>query len=460
MSPWMMWMLHLLLYALLYNLSSVCCQGRELSGLTGLEEVILSSCGVEQVDANTFKAQKHLKSLDLQKNKLHHIPRGLPSSLEILHMGHNWIQTLQESALHGLRRLRVLNLQNNLITTVRSSTLSALLQLESLYLDGNKIETVQGILRLPVLNWFSLSNNKISSLPSAFFSSVQLLKTLDLSSNLLTKVPHNLPQALSHLNLDRNQIRSLKSRGLAQLRDLTTLSACYNKLVSVDSNLRLPNLTVLELAGNQLRMLPSRLSTKLEKVDCRQNQIQDVTHQQLSGLTHLKHLFLENNTIRQFEPNALRDCVHLINLALEQNLLSTIPHGLPESLVRLDLKGNSIVTIQEHTLKPLKRLQVLNLRNNKLSSLPAMNLLPRLRTLYLEGNLWNCTCELLKVKRALLARDVYMSAEFCTEPVPSSLDIWQAYVMAQETCEEQNREFLPESHTVNTDNEEYDDYDF
>lgn len=128
--------------------------------------------------------------------------------------------------------------------------------------------------------------------------------------------------------------------------------------------------------------------------------------------------------------------------------------------MRLDLKGNSIATIQEHTLKPLKRLQVLNLRNNKLSSLPAMNLLPRLRTLYLEGNLWNCTCELLKVKRALLARDVYMSAEFCTEPVPSSLDIWQAYVMAQETCEEQNREFLPESHTVNTDNEEYDDYDF
>lgn len=309
-----------------------------MSGLTGLEEVILSSCGVEQVDANTFKAQKHLKSLDLQKNKLHHIPRGLPSSLEILHMGHNWIQTLQESALHGLRRLRVLNLQNNLITTVRSSTLSALLQLESLCLDGNKIETVQGILRLPVLNWFSLSNNKISSLPSAFFSSVQLLKTLDLSSNLLTKVPHNLPQALSHLNLDRNQIRSLKSRGLAQLRDLTTLSACYNKLVSVDSNLRLPNLTVLELAGNQLRMLPSRLSTKLEKVDCRQNQIQDVTHQQLSGLTHLKHLFLENNTIRQFEPNALRDCVHLINLALEQNLLSTIPHGSVHFIICPDQK--------------------------------------------------------------------------------------------------------------------------
>lgn len=301
--------------------------------MKSLEEIILSSCGVEQVDGNTFRAQKHLKSLDLQKNKLRHVPRGLPSSLEILQISHNQIHALQESPLHSLRRLRVLNLQNNLITTLRANTLSALLKLESLYLNGNKIETIQGSLRLPALNWFSMANNKISSLPSAFFSSLQALKTLDLSANLLTKVPHNLPQALIALNLDRNQIRSLKSRDLAQMRDLTTLSACYNRLVSVDGGLRLPNLTVLELAGNQLRVLPSRVSAKLEKVDCGQNQIQEVTHQQLSGLRHLKHLFLENNTIRQFEPNALRDCVHLTNLALEQNLLSTVPDGLVNLII-------------------------------------------------------------------------------------------------------------------------------
>ncbi|KAI5615081.1 leucine-rich repeat-containing protein 15-like [Silurus asotus] len=498
-----MWMLHVLIYALLYKIGSVCChecpakcvceaaasvqcfglqsvpsgiaggvrrlnlgynnieeiKGRELSGLPGLEEVILSSCGLEQVEANAFRVQKHLKWLDLQKNKLPIIPRALPSSLKDLNLGHNQIHTLQESALHGLRRLRVLNLQNNLITTVRSSSLSALLKLETLYLDGNKIKAIQGVLRLPVLTWLSLANNKISSLPSAFFSSVQHLKTLDVSSNLLTKLPHNLPEALVHLNLNRNQIKSLKSRDLSRLSDLSTLAVCYNRLVSVDRGLRLPRLTVLELAGNQLRVLPSRLSSNLQKVDCGQNRIQEVTYQHLSGLRQLKHLFLENNTIQQFEPDALKDCVHLTNLALEQNLLSTFPHGLPESLVRLDLKANCITTIQEHALKPLNRLQVLNLRNNRLSSLPAMSLLPRLRTLYLEGNLWNCTCELLKVKRALLTRNVDMSAEFCTEPVHTPLDIWQVYIMAQETCEEQSREFLPESHTVNTDIEEYDDYD-
>ncbi|XP_076852090.1 nephrocan-like [Brachyhypopomus gauderio] len=435
-------------------------KGRDLSGLSGLEEVILLSCRVEQLEANVFRAQRALKTLDLQKNRLRHVPRGLPPSLENLHMGHNRIHTLQDSALQVLKRLRTLNLQNNLISTLRSSVLSGLVKLEALYLEGNKITTVQGLLRLPALNWLNIANNKVPSLPSAFFSSLQLLKTLDLSSNLLTRVPRDLPQSLIHLNMARNQIRTLKSRDMAQLRNLNTLSICDNRLVSVDGGLRLPNLTALELAGNQLQVLPSRLSAKLENLDCGQNHIQEVTYQQLSGMRQLRHLFLENNTIQHFETNALRNCLHLTNLALEQNLLPTIPNGLPETLVRLDLKGNRISSIQEHELKSLKRLQVLNLRNNRLSTLPTMNLLPNLQTLYLDGNPWNCSCELLMVKKALLARDIDISSEFCPEPVYTSVDVWQAYVMAQEKCEEQTEESLPVSQTEQADNEEYYDDDF
>ncbi|XP_072542301.1 nephrocan-like [Salminus brasiliensis] len=497
-----MWTLHLLLYTLLFPLCSLCSQvcpekcvceqtgsvqcfrvqalpsgiprdvrklnlgynhikeikNRDLSSLLGLEEVILSSCGVEQLEGNAFRAQKVLKTLDLQKNKLRNVPRGLPSSLESLHLGHNRIHTLQESALQGLKKLRVLNLENNLITTLRSSIFSALTMLEGLYMEGNQIEAVQGALRLPMLNRLSLANNKIPSLPSAFFSSLQLLKTLDLSSNFLTKVPHDLPQPLLHLSLDRNHLRTLKSRDMAQLRDLVTLTACHNRLVSVDGGLRLPNLTVLELAGNQLRVLPGRLSSKLEKLDCGQNHIQEVTHQQLSGMRQLRHLFLENNTIRHFESNALRHCAHLTNLALEQNLLSTFPNRLPETLIRLDLKGNRIIVIDEHELKSLKRLQVLNLRNNRLSTLPALRLLPNLKMLYVDGNPWNCSCELFKVKRSLLARDIDISSDFCSETVQTSVDIWQAYVMTQEKCEETG-ESLPESQLEHTDNEDYYDYD-
>ncbi|XP_036406173.1 nephrocan-like [Megalops cyprinoides] len=442
-------------------------KSRDFSGLASLEEVILPSCGLEMVEAGAFRAQGNLKILELQKNKLRHFPRGLPHSLETLKLANNRIQSLQEPAFEGLRRLRVLDLQNNLITNLRASTLSPLVKLECLYLDGNNIETVQGSLRLTRLNLLSMGNNRIPSLSSAFFTLLQSLATLRLPGNVLVRVPHDLPQALSSLNLDRNQIRALRSRELGHLRHLVALSVSHNKLVSVDGSLRLPNLTVLEVSGNHLRTLPSRLTSRLERLDCGQNSIQEVTFQQLSGMRQLRHLFLENNTIHHFEANALRNCMHLTNLALEQNLLAAIPEGLPETLVRLDLKGNRIETIQERELMTLKRLQVLNLRNNKLSSLSlsALELLPRLRKVYLDGNPWNCSCEIVRVKRRLQARKVEIRSELCNDPIRAPGDDWRAYLREQDKCEEYIRETVPQSqekntaHIEHTDNEEYYDYD-
>ncbi|KAG5846642.1 hypothetical protein ANANG_G00117160 [Anguilla anguilla] len=442
-------------------------KSRDFHGLTGLEEVIVSSCGVEVVESGVFRAQGNMRSLELQKNKLKHVPRGLPHSLETLKLGNNRIQGLQESAFEGLKKLRVLDLQNNLITNLRASALSPLVKLECLYLDSNNIESVQGSLKLAQLNLLSMANNKIPSLSSAFFTLLRSLATLRLTGNGLVRVPHDLPQALSSLNLDRNQIRSLRSRELGHLRHLAALSVSQNKLVSVDGGLRLPNLTVLELSGNHLRTLPTRVTPKLEKLDCGQNSIQEITYQQLSGMRQLRHLFLENNSIQHFEANALKNCIHLTDLALEQNLLPAIPEGLPETLVRLDLKGNRIATIRERELISLKRLQVLNLRNNKLSSLSlsALELLPRLRKVYLDGNPWNCSCEIIRVKRRLLARRVEIRTELCNEPIRAPGDDWRAYLREQDKCEEYIRETVVENQEKSTvqieqtDNEEYYDYD-
>ncbi|CAB1340315.1 unnamed protein product [Coregonus sp. 'balchen'] len=299
-----------------------------------------------------------------------------------------------------------------------------------MWASRNKIETVQVALRLPRLNLLCLGNNKIPSFPSAFFTSLQSLMTL---------FPHNLPHALSHLNLDRNQIRALRNREMGQLRNVTSLSTSYNSAGAT---------------GNHLMVLSSRLSPKLERLDCSQNSIQEVTFQNLSGMKQLKHLFLENNTMWNFEANALRNSVHLTNLALEQNLLSSIPDGyLPESLIHLDLKGNCIEAIQEQELRSLKCLQVLNLRRNKLTSLPqiTLDMLPWLRTIYLDGNPWNGSCELLRVKRTLLARRV---------EIPNELwDSWRAYLMALDRCEEYFKKTTPEDQVEQTDTEEYYDYD-
>ncbi|XP_071370713.1 nephrocan-like [Centroberyx affinis] len=443
-------------------------KGRDLSGLPDLEDVLLSSAGVEQVENNAFRAQSRLRYLDLQKNKLHLLPRGLPTSLETLKVSYNQIHTLQESALENLKKLRLLDLQNNYITTLRANVLSGLVKLEWLHLDGNRIETVQGSLRLSQLNLLSFASNRIPSFPSAFFTPLKSLTTLCLAGNLLSRVPNDLPGSLTLLSLDKNQIRSLRNREMAQLRNLTSLSASHNRLVTVDSALRLPKLIFLEVPGNFLRVLPSRLSPRLERLDCKQNALQEVSFQHLSGMRELRHLFLENNTIKIFEANALRNSVHLANLALEQNLLSSIPDGLPESLIRLDLKGNQISAIQESQLSSMRRLQVLNLRRNRLTALPQClpKLLPKLSTLILDGNPWNCTCQLQRLKRALVARGVEMSnEELCSEkPVGAPLSDggeWRSHLMEDRCEEEEDGEDMrrEEQDVEITDDEEYYDYD-
>ncbi|KAM6964918.1 nephrocan-like [Aplochiton taeniatus] len=437
-------------------------KGRDISGLTELEDITLSSCGLEAIEASAFRAQEGLRYLDLQKNKLRLLPRGLPPSLETLNVSYNRVLGLQEPALDGLRNLRVLDLQNNLVTTLRADVLSGLVKLERLYLDGNRIETVQGALWLAQLNLLSMGTNRIQSFPSAFFAQSTSLVTLRLTENSLSRVPNDLPGSLTFLSLDRNQIRSLRSRDMSQLRNLTFLSLAQNRLVSVDAALRLPKLAVLEVPGNRLRALPNRLSPRMETLDCGQNALQEVTYQQVSAMRLLKHLFVENNAIQIFEANALRNNVHLTNLALEQNLLTSIPEGLPGSLVRLDMKGNYIASIQERELRSLTRLQVLNLRKNNLTSLPHALpvLLPRLDILFLDANPWNCTCELQRMKRTLVARGVELpDGEPCGEEeirAPPAAG-WREYILQQDSCDEEDesRDYTP---LPDMDNEDYYDY--
>lgn len=99
---------------------------------------------------------------------------------------------------------------------------------------------------------------------------------------------------------------------------------------------------------------------------------------------------------------------------------------------------------------------MLNLRNNKLSTLPALKLLPKLKVLFLDGNPWQCSCELLKIKKTLLAKHVEISPDFCSEPVHASLEEWRAYLMAQDACERQTKNLFLETKAEQNEEYEYD----
>jgi len=293
--------------------------------MSALEELVLSCSGTESIENNTFKALSSLKSLELYKNQLKQIPIFLPSGLEILKLADNSINTLHATDFEGLVKLRVLDIRNNLIATLPSSAFSSLCNLQSLILDGNNIEFVSAPLKLPRLKYLSMADNRLNSLPASFFASFGNLQFLSLSGNFLTKVPLDLPKSLLSLKLDKNQLKTVQLQDMKHLENLSEFFLSENQLTSVDGAHLLPNLTTLELSKNQLQALPLRLPGRLQKLDCSNNLIQRVTAQEFQGLQDLKHLFLDNNAVSMFEAGALQHCAQLSNLALEQNLLISIP---------------------------------------------------------------------------------------------------------------------------------------
>ncbi|KAL2306532.1 hypothetical protein Nmel_004460 [Mimus melanotis] len=441
-----------------------------------LEELVLSCSGTESIENNTFKALSTLKSLELCKNQLRQIPIFLPSGLEILKLADNSINTLHASEFAGLMKLRVLDLRNNLIATLPPSAFSSLYNLQSLILDGNNMESVSAPLKLPKLMYLSMADNKLNSFPTNFFASFQSLHFLSLSGNFLTKMPLDLPKSLVSLKLEKNQLKIVRLRDVKHLENLSELLLSENQLTSIDGAQLLPNLKTLELSKNQLHTLPLRLPGRLQKLDCSNNLIQRVTAQDFQGLQDLKHLFLDNNVVSTFEAGALQQCAQLSNLALEQNLLSSIPLrqvnlGTADTLARLDLKGNDIEDVGEQELKDLKQLQVLNLRNNKISLLDrkVLEYLPRLRHLYLDGNPWNCTCDLLRTRRALVAKGTDVRGGQCAAPAQSRGESWMSSKKILQYCEdnlssmergkEDRKKMKPNEASsigVNTDDDYYD----
>ncbi|NXP53447.1 NEPN protein, partial [Heliornis fulica] len=411
--------------------------------MSALEELVLSCSGTESIENSTFKALNTLKSLELYKNQLKQIPTFLPPGLEILKLADNSIKALHASDFEGLMKLRVLDIRNNLIATLPPSVFSSLCNLQSLILDGNNMESVSAPLNLPRLKYLSMADNKLNSFPSNFFASFKNLQFLSLSGNFLTKMPLDLPKSLLSLKLEKNQLKTIRLQDMKHLENLSEFFLSENQLTSIDGAQLLPNLTTLELSKNQLHAMPLRLPGRLQKLDCSNNLIQRVTAQDFQGLQDLKHLFLDNNAVSMFEAGALQKCAQLSNLALEQNLLISIPLRqvnlrTADTLARLDLKGNDIEDVGEQELKDLKQLQVLNLRNNKISALDGkvLECLPRLRHLYLDGNPWNCTCDLLRTRRALVAKGTDVRGGQCVAPAESRGESWMSSKKILQQCED------------------------
>lgn len=273
-------------------------------------------------------------------------------------------------------------------------------------------EVPEAIASLQLLQTLNLSSNQLTQLPEAI-ASLQQLQTLDLSHNKLTELPEAIASLtqLQTLNLFGNQLTQLPE-AIASLTQLQQLDLFHNKLTGLPEAITsLTQLQRLDLSYNELTELPEEITslTYLQRLNLSRNQLTELT-EAITSLTHLQMLNLSSNQLTEL-PEAIASLTQLQMLDISGNQLTALPEAiknltqlrelylfynqlteLPEvianltQLQELHLSGNKLTTLPE-AITSLTRLQSLGLTENQIETLPvSISKLTRLNYLELQGN--------------------------------------------------------------------------
>lgn len=380
--------------------------------LTSLEVLNLSANVIDTLTENAFSGLSKLQCLDISSNKLSTISSDVfvpLSTLQHLNLSNNLLQAIDEACLSSLQRLQQLDVSWNRLAHVAPGSLqlpslSRLLlagnpalggsreppllvgpgkrlqtvdasrtglkqvpaalthSIRTLRLAGNSIKTVScGHLdSYPLLQLLDFTSNELEEIEDDALGRLEVLSILYLSDNKLRSIPHNLPERLKILHLERNQIEQISPGDLQGMPLLEVLLLSDNKVKVVQEGAfsQLGALATLDLSQNPINVLPAGI---------------------LSGPWQLQVLRLSN--------------LNVISPAQDVSF----PLSSPENLVTLDMANSPSLSQQfladTAALMASKQLQELDLSDNGIERLrfDLLHFLPQLRILKLENNALNCT---------------------------------------------------------------------
>ncbi|XP_074930541.1 LOW QUALITY PROTEIN: leucine-rich repeat-containing protein 17 [Archocentrus centrarchus] len=219
----------------------------------------------------------------------------------------------------------------------------------------------------PITELLDLSDNRISLIPERSFNTTRKLRVLLLQNNNISVVENGAfthLEFLQKLDLSWNQISVLSegfSIGLASLREL---QLAHNQLTALDS-------------------WPLRHLDSIQRLNLTSNNIQTIQMRSFSSMSLLRQLHLQDNQLTSLRSGTF---------------------SMLRSLEVLNLAGNRISEAEIGVFKPLTSLTLLNMADNQLTTICFKTFLS-IHTysthLLLEGNPWNCDCDLQRVFRKL-----------------------------------------------------------
>ncbi|CAL8309455.1 unnamed protein product [Lota lota] len=234
-----------------------------LASVKNLEYLLLHNNQLRSrsIHPMAFQGLKKLHTLHMYNNLLERVPRGLPRRAKTLMILHNAISEIGRNDLIFLYTLTELNLSYNRLTNskLNRDAFRKLRLLETLDLSGNRLQAIPlglprslqvlrvkdnqlssvpdgalaGLVKLKEIN---LSNNqlKLNSVYQGAWMELSSLTTLDLSGNLLSHIPSDLPESLEYLHLASNRISSVPPSAFQGTPNLKGIFLRSNRL-SVDS---------------------------------------------------------------------------------------------------------------------------------------------------------------------------------------------------------------------------------
>ncbi|GLD63312.1 leucine-rich repeat-containing protein 4C-like protein [Lates japonicus] len=219
----------------------------------------------------------------------------------------------------------------------------------------------------PSTELLDLSDNHISIIPERSFSKNRKLRVLLLQNNNITVVEDGAfsqLEFLQKLDLSWNQISTLTEGFSAGLSLLRELQLAHNRLTSLDST------SFLHLDG-------------LQRLNLTSNAIATIQVRSFASMSSLRQLHLEDNRLT----------------SLRSGIFSML-----RSLEVLNLAGNQISEMEMSVFKPLTSMTLLDLAANQLSTI-SFKTFQSIHTysthILLEGNPWNCDCDLQRLFRKL-----------------------------------------------------------
>jgi Leucine-rich repeat (LRR) protein len=244
----------------------------------------------------------NLEELDLSKNNLHELPARLTAAIPTLTKLSVLYNIIPNDSIFFTRNkhLRSLNLQGNRLTKIPASV-RLNRRLESLWMGNNQLtaltnQSFRGLRRLNDLNLYSAG---LTQLPKTA-SRMKRLKVLDLYYNKFTRLPPPVCRLkrLEQLAISHNDLNEFPA-SIAKMHRLRVLFAHHNRIGRLpDSFRQLQQLRTLDLSYNWFTVVPDLLSSlpTLEELDLNNNNLQEFPDV-LLAMKNLKRVHVGSNPL-------------------------------------------------------------------------------------------------------------------------------------------------------------------